>query len=82
MCAIWWTALFNHIMQRPLVCGFEHVGSRCGHVSAMLFGHSVQFGFECVVGQNMFFLWLPMYEEYQNLSSCAIGASKIPWAFH
>ena len=42
------------------MCGFEHVYSRCGHVLTMLFGHSVLFGFGCMVGQKMFYMWLPM----------------------
>ena len=32
-----------------------------GHVSLALLGHSVQFGFGCVVGQKMFLKWLPIY---------------------
>ena len=58
VCAIWWIALLCRTMWRPLMCGFEHVYSRCGHVLTMLFGHSVLFG--CMVGQKMFYMWLPM----------------------
>ena len=38
------------------MCGFEHVESRCGHVSMVLLGHSVQFGFGYKLGQKIFFL--------------------------
>ena len=37
------------------MCGFVHVDSRCGHVSILCLGHSVQFGFGWVIGQKMFF---------------------------
>ena len=40
----------------PFMCGFEHVESRCGHVSMVLLGHSVQFGFGYKLGQKIFFL--------------------------
>ena len=42
-------------MQSPLICGMERVANRCGHVSIWLCEQSVQFGFKCVVGHNMFF---------------------------
>ena len=37
------------------MCGFVSVDSKRGHVSISWFGHNVQFGFGCVVGQNIFF---------------------------
>ena len=64
MCTIWWTALLWCAMCNPCKCWFEHVESKCGHVSMALLGHSVQFGFGYRVGQNTFLLWFPMYWAY------------------
>lgn len=43
--AIWWTASFCRAMWRPLIYCYDHVNSRCSHVSIRLFGHNVQFRF-------------------------------------
>ena len=40
------------------MCGFVSVDSKRGHVSISWFGHNVQFGFGCVVGQNIFFFYM------------------------
>ena len=42
-------------MRNPFMCWFEHVDSRCGHMSIVLFGYNVQFRFGCVFGQKTFF---------------------------
>ena len=57
--------------------GFEHVESKCGHVSMVLLGHNVQFGFGCILGQKMFLRWFPMYWAYLSFSVCVICASII-----
>lgn len=58
-----------------------NVDSKCGHVLIVLFGHRVQFGFECVSGQKIFFGWLPIYWAYQNFSVCLIYAYDIMGVF-
>ena len=55
------TALLCRAILRPFKYGCSHVDSRCGHMSLSLRWHSVQLGLRCVRGQNMVFLWLPMY---------------------
>lgn len=79
-----WTTLFYHFVRKPLMCGFEHVDNKCSHLSTMLFGSSVQFGFECVVGQKMFFLvvvhvWRVSKFEYL-CGLCAGNIMGFPWA--
>ena len=69
-------------MRKPFRCGFEHVESRCGHVSGSLLRHSVQFGFGYILGQNKCFRWLPMYWAYRSFRVCVIWASVIPGSFH
>jgi hypothetical protein len=67
------------------MCGFEHVDSRCGHVSMVLLGHSVQFGFGYKLSHNTCLRWFPMYCVYRNFRVCVIGHlwsrdfSKIGW---
>jgi len=39
--------------QFDIMCGFEHVERRWGHVSIALLEHNVQFGLGCVIGQKM-----------------------------
>ena len=39
----------------PLCGGFDLVESRCGHVSMVLLGHSVHFGFGNKLGQKIIF---------------------------
>ena len=43
-----------------------------------LLGHSVQFGFGCKLGQNIFLWWLPIYWVYRNFRVYVIWASVIP----
>ena len=38
--------------------------SKCGHVSMVLLGHTVQFGFEYKLGQNVCLRWLPIHVLY------------------
>ena len=57
------------------MCGFEHVESKCGHVSIVLLGHSVQFGFGYKLGLKIFLRWLPIYWAYRNFRVCVIWAS-------
>ena len=45
-------------------------GERCGHVSILWFGQSVQSGLGYVSGQKMFFWRYPMYWAYQNFKVC------------
>ena len=61
--------------------GFEHVESKCGHVSMVILGHSEQFGFGCRLGQKIFLRWLPIYWAYQTSRVCVIWASVIPGFF-
>ena len=42
-------------MHSPFMYWLEHVHNNFSHVSVWLFGHSVQFGFRCVVGLNIVF---------------------------
>ena len=51
VCTIWWTPLLWRAIRNPFKCWFEHVESKCGHVSMALLGHSVQFGFGYKLGQ-------------------------------
>jgi hypothetical protein len=73
--AIWWTDLLWHAIHKSFVWGFEHVESRCGHVSMVLSGHSVQVEFGYKSGQNIFLCWLPMYWAYRNFRVC------VTWTF-
>ena len=50
---IWWTTILWHAIRSPFVSGFGHVESRCGHVSMVLLGHSVHFGFGYRLGQKI-----------------------------
>ena len=77
MCGLLWCAI-----HRQFMCLFGHVESRCGHVLIALFGHMVQFGFGCAVGQKRFALWLPTYCAYRIFRVCVICTSEMPWAFH
>lgn len=43
------------------MCGFVHVDNKRGHMLISCFGHNVQLGFECVVGQKMSLLWAYWY---------------------
>jgi hypothetical protein len=70
-----WTALLCRAIMSPLRNGCSHVDSRWGHVSRSFLWHSVQLGFWCVIGQNMFFLWLLIYWAYLNLSVWVIWVS-------
>ena len=72
-----WTALLCLAILRPFRYGCSHVDSRWGQVSLSLRWHRVQLGFGCVRGQNMFFLWLPMYCAYLNFRVCVIWASVV-----
>ena len=74
-------ALLWRAMRSPFICGFEHVDSKCGHVSMVLLGHSVQLGFEYKLGQTMCLRWLPIYCAYQNFRVCVIWASTVPGFF-
>ena len=79
-CNVWamrCTALLCRAILSPLRNGCSHVDSRWGHVSRSFLWHSVQLGFGCVIGQNMFFLWLPIYWAYLNLSVWVIWVSGI-----
>ena len=76
------TALLCHAMHWPFMCWHGHVESRCGHVSIVLLGHSVQFGFGCVIYQNMFLGCFPLYWAYRKCIVCVICVSEMPGAFH
>ena len=78
MCTIWCIALLCHALRNPFKCWFEHVDSRCGHVSRALLGHSVQFGVGYILGQNICLWWFPIYWAYQNFRVCVIWALVIP----
>ena len=68
-CSIWvikWTTLLCFVILSPFKYKCSHVDSRWGHVSLSLLLHSVQLGFWYERGQNMFFLWVPMYCAYLN----------------
>ena len=52
---IWWTALLWHAIRNSFKCYFEHVESKCGHVSMALLGNSVHFGFRYKFGEKIFF---------------------------
>ena len=54
------------------MCGFEHVDSRCGHVSMVLLGHDAQFRFGYRSCQNICLRWSPMYWAYWNFRVCVI----------
>lgn len=54
MCVLWWMALLCFAKRRTLISLFEHVENRFGLVLIMLFGHRVQFEFECILGQERF----------------------------
>ena len=55
------TAMLCLAIPSPFRYGCSHVDSRNGHVSRSFLWHNVQLGFWCARGQNMSFLWLPMY---------------------
>jgi hypothetical protein len=55
VCAICCTALLWRAIHSPFMWGFEHVESKCGHVSMALLGHSVQFEFGCKLGHKKLF---------------------------
>jgi hypothetical protein len=79
-CNVWvmrCSALLCRAILSPLRNGCSHVDSKWGHVSRSFLWHSVQLGFGCVIGQNMFFLWLPMYWAYLNLRVWVIWVSGI-----
>ena len=80
VCVIRCTALLWRAILSPFRNGCSHVESRWGHVSLSFLWHSVQLGFWCVRGQNIFFLWLPIYWAYRNLSVWVIWVSGI-WSF-
>jgi hypothetical protein len=48
-----------------------------GATSLSFLWHSVQLGFWCVRGHNIFFLWLPIYWAYWNFSVWVIWVSVI-----
>lgn len=60
LCPIWWTVLLCHALQSYLMCRFEHMESKYGHVPSVWFVHGVQFGFRCMVRQ-IIFVWFSMY---------------------
>jgi hypothetical protein len=63
-CNAWgmrWTALLCLAILSPLMCWFVNSDKRCGHVSMLLLGHSMQLGFGCVIGTNF-----PIYCVYLN----------------
>jgi hypothetical protein len=79
-CNVWvmrWAALLCHAMRMRFRYGCSHMDSRCGHVSLSLMRHSVQLGFWYLRGQNMFFLWFPMYWVYLDLRIWVICVSGI-----
>lgn len=52
-CSAWamrWTALLCLAILSPLMCWFVNLDGRCGHVSMLLLGHSMQLGFRSVIG--------------------------------
>jgi hypothetical protein len=81
VCTIWWTPLLWRAMRSPCKCWFEHVESKCGHVSMALLGHSVQFGFGYRVGQKIFLRWFPMYWAYRSFKVYVIWASVVLGVF-
>ena len=72
-----WTALLCLAILSPLSNGCSHVDNMWGHVSCSFLWHSVQLDFWCVRGQNMFFLWFPMYWAYLNFNVWVIWVSGI-----
>jgi hypothetical protein len=80
-CTILWIALLWCVICSPFMCGFEHVDSRCGHVSMVLLGHSVQFGFGYKLSHNTCLRWFPMYCVYRNFRVCVIWAFVVPGFF-
>ena len=52
VCAIWWIVLLWCVVRKPFMWGFEHVESKCGHVSMVLSGHRVKFGLGYKLGQK------------------------------
>jgi hypothetical protein len=75
-------------IRSPLMCGFEHVESKCGHVSMVFLGHIVQFRFGYNLSQKIFFWWFPIYWAYWSFKVCVIwayvvlGLSKIGWRIY
>ena len=61
VCSDLYTTLLLRDILRPLRYWFLHVNRRWDHVSLAFCGHSEQLGLGCMRGQNIFFLWLPMY---------------------
>ena len=61
--------------------GFEHVESKCGHVSMVLLGHSLQFGFGYKLGHKIFLRWLPIYWAYHNFRLCVVFGVCDPGVF-
>ena len=61
VCVISCDVLLCLAILNPFWYGCSQVDNRCGHASLALLRQSVQFGFGWVRGQNIFFLWLPMY---------------------
>lgn len=49
VCAIRCIAFLWRAIRSPFMWGCEHLESKCGHVSMTLLGHSVKFGFGCMV---------------------------------
>ena len=77
-CSVWvirWTALLCRAILSPLRYGCSHVDRRWGHVSLSFLWHSVQLGFWYWRGQNICFLWLPMYCAYLNFRVWVICVS-------
>ena len=52
--------------------GFEHVESKCGHVSKVLLRHSVQFRLANVLDHKRFLRWLLIYWAYRSFKVCVI----------
>ena len=44
------------------MCGWVQVESKCGHMSILWFGQSVQLGLGNVISHNMFFWWFSIYD--------------------
>jgi hypothetical protein len=38
------------------MCWFGHIDSRCDHVLISYIAHSIEFGFECVIDQTIYFM--------------------------
>ena len=68
VCVINCTALLCLAIRRPFRYGCSHVDSKWGHVSLSFLWQSVQLGLGCVRGQNILFLWLPIYWAYRNFN--------------